>query len=189
MKIFGNLQGGGRKFLGHFKYHFGSQISFRSLKRLYILWMNPKFATKVSFITVCKRWVASNPSVVLPTSALTKPARCVTRKLDLDQTSVAHKHAKDTKLMWLKLTFQSGRMTFTPISNKLCIIYCYYVCFGLLMPISLADYSAYLHELQVSCTLWSLIRSISGWFLNFKSIFSNCLPPLNLNKFSGYCFN
>ena len=36
--------------------------------------------------------------------------------------------------------------------------------------ISLADYSAYLHELRVSCTLWSILRSISGWFLNFKSL-------------------
>ena len=50
MKIIGNIQGGGRKLLGHFKCHFESLISFKSIKRL-----NPKFATKVSFITVCKR--------------------------------------------------------------------------------------------------------------------------------------
>ena len=34
------------------------------------------------------------------------------------------------------------------------------------MQISLADYSAYLHELVAD---WSILRSISGWFLNFKS--------------------
>ena len=50
------------------------------------------------------------------------------------------------------------------------------------MQIFLADYSAYLHELQVSCTLWSILRSISGWFMNFKSLFSKSVPPLNLNK-------
>ena len=33
---------------------------------------------------------------------------------------------------------------FTPLSNQICIIRCYYVCFGLLMQISLADYSVYL---------------------------------------------
>ena len=30
MKIFGNIQGGGRKFLGYFKCHFESLISFKS---------------------------------------------------------------------------------------------------------------------------------------------------------------
>ena len=62
------------------------------------------------------------------------------------------------------------------------------------MQISLADYSVYLHELRVSCTLWFILSSISGRFLNFefrflnfKSLVSNSLPPLNLNKFSrGY---
>ena len=61
--------------------------------------------------------------------------------------------------------------------------------FGLLMQISLADYSAYLHELRVRCTLWSIIRSISGWFLNSKSLFSNSVPPLNVNKFIENCIN
>ena len=37
--------------------------------------------------------------------------------------------------------------------RKHCVKYVYYFCFGLLMQISLADFSAYLHELQVSCTL------------------------------------
>ena len=32
--------------------------------------------------------------------------------------------------------------------------------FGLLMQISLADYSDYLHELQIRCTLWSIPASI-----------------------------
>ena len=34
---------------------------------------------------------------------------------------------------------------FTPLSNQFCVIYCYYAWFGLLMQISLADYSAYLY--------------------------------------------
>ena len=109
----------------------------------------------------------------------------VTRKLDLDQTSMARKHTE--RQIWENSLFNQASWLFTPISNKFCIICCYYVCFGLLMQISLADYSAYLHELRVSCTLWSILRSISGWFLNFKSLFSDSVPPLNLNKFSEYC--
>ena len=50
-------------------------------------------ATKLSLITVCKGWVVSTRSTVLPTSAL-KNVRVVTRKLDLDQTSVAPTHAE-----------------------------------------------------------------------------------------------
>ena len=114
---------------------------------------------------------------------------CFIRKLDLAQTSMAHKHIlKDSwKTNVIKLTFQSGLVTFYTI--KFCIICFYYVCFGLLMRISLAGYSAYLHELRVSCTLWSVLRSISGWFLNFKPFFSNSVTPLNLNKFCEYCIN
>ena len=37
MKIFGIIQEGGRKFLGHFKSHFESLVSFKSIKRLHIL--------------------------------------------------------------------------------------------------------------------------------------------------------
>ena len=44
-----NIQGGGRRFLGYFKRHFGSQIS---IKQLHIYRLKPKFATKVSLITV-----------------------------------------------------------------------------------------------------------------------------------------
>ena len=39
--------------------------------------------------------------------------------------------------------FSQASWLFTPISSKFCIICCCYVCFGLLMQISLADYSAY----------------------------------------------
>ena len=46
------MQGGGRKYLGYFKRHYGSQIL---LKSIYILRMKPKFATKMSLVTVCKR--------------------------------------------------------------------------------------------------------------------------------------
>ena len=92
---------------------------------------------------------------------------------------------------WLKMAFKMSQEFPTASLDiiKFCIICCYYVCFGLLMQISLADYSAYLHELRVSCTLWSILRSVSGWFLNFKSLFSNSVPPLNLSKFSEYCIN
>ena len=44
------MQGGGRKYLGYFKRHYGSQIL---LKSIYILRMKPKFATKMSLVTVC----------------------------------------------------------------------------------------------------------------------------------------
>ena len=36
---------------------------------------------------------------------------------------------------------------FTDLSYEFCIMRCYYVCFGLLRQIPLADYSAYLREL------------------------------------------
>ena len=146
--------------------------------------MNTNFATKVSFITVCKRWVFCTRLIILPRGS----PHSVTLKLDLDQTSMAHKHTKRHKCDKNSL-FNQASWLFTPISLKFYIICCYYVCFGLLMRISLADYSAYLHELRVSCTLRSILRSISGWSLNFKSLFSTSLPPLNLNKFNEYCIN
>ena len=144
--------------------------------------MKPTFATKVSFITVCKRWVVSTRSNILPSSALRKPARSYSQS-----RSRSHKHTE--RQMWENSLFSQASWHFTPISSKFCIICCYYVCFGLLMQISLADYSAYLHELRVRCTLWSIIRSISGWFLNSKSLFSNSVPPLNVNKFIENCIN
>ena len=116
----------------------------------------------------------------------------VTRKLDLDQTSMAHKRTERHKCYKTQFSVRPHDLLH-PSPNKFCIICCHYVSFGLLMQsfgllmqISLADYSAYLTELQVSCILWSILRSISGCFLNFKSLFSNSLPPLNLNKFSEY---
>ena len=43
---------------------------------------------------------------------------------------------------------------FTDLSYEFCIMRCYYVCFGLLMQISLADYSAYLHMRLLTLTLY-----------------------------------
>ena len=40
------IQGDGWKYLGHFKCHFGSQISSESLKLGHILRMKPRFVTK-----------------------------------------------------------------------------------------------------------------------------------------------
>ena len=49
----------------------------------------------------------------------------------------------------MKLPFQSGLLTFYTLQYILHYMF-YYVCFGLLMQISLADYSAaYLHELKL----------------------------------------
>ena len=50
-------------------------------------------ATKLSLITVCKGWVVSTRSIVFPTSVL-KNVNVITRKLDLDQMSVAPTHAE-----------------------------------------------------------------------------------------------
>ena len=47
----GNIQRAGWKFLGHFKRHYGSEISSESLKRGH---MEPTIATNVSLIAVCK---------------------------------------------------------------------------------------------------------------------------------------
>ena len=102
------MQGGGRKLLGHFKSHFGSKISLKSIRQVHILRMKPKFAIKMSLVTVRKRWIVSKRSVVLPTSAPRKRARHYW-KTDLDQTSVAHTHTDrhkcDIIFLFFKLTF------------------------------------------------------------------------------------
>ena len=74
--------------------------------------------------------------------------------LDLDLMSMAYKH---NERHVIKPTFLSGLMTScTHLQYILHYICCYYVSFGLLMQIFLADYPAYLHELQVNCTLSSM---------------------------------
>ena len=146
---------------------------------------NYSLSITVSFITVCKRWNFSTRSFCRHQHW--GSLHVVTRKLDLDQTSMARKHTE--RQMWENSLFNQASWRFKPISSKFCRICYYYVCFGLLMQISLADYSAYLHELWVSCTLRYILTSISGWFLNFKTLFSNSAPLLNLNQFSEYCIN
>ena len=148
--------------------------------------MNHKFATKLVLLQSVKGEISVHDQLFCR-HQYWGSLKGVTLKLDLDQTSMAHKHTG--RQIWWNSLFSQASWLFTPISNKFCIIFCYYVCFGLLMQISLADYSADLHEWRVSCTLWSILRSISGWFLNFKSLFSNSVPPLNLNKFSEYCID
>ena len=148
--------------------------------------MNKRFATKVSLLQSVKGEFSVHDQLFCRLQHRGS-LHGVTRKLDLDQTSTAHKHTE--RQMWENSLFSQASWHFTPISSKFCIICCYYVCFGLLMQISLANYSAYLHELRVRCTLWSIIRSISGWFLNSKSLLSNNVPPLNLNEFIENCIN
>ena len=104
----------------------------------------------------------------------------VTRKLDLDQTAMAHKHTQ--RHNWCDTTRFSVRL-FTPISNKFCII-SYTLLLCLWRFLCLLTWVA-----QDSCTLWSILRSIWGWFLNFKSLFSNSLPLVILTKFSEYSIN
>ena len=53
--------------------------------------MKPKLATKVSFDYNLLRSFVTTRSIVLPTSAL-RNVHIVTRKLDIDKTSVAHTH-------------------------------------------------------------------------------------------------
>ena len=77
----GNSQGVGRKFLGHFKPHSGSQISSESLKQGHIKRMTPTFATKVSLITVCKRVSHDVHDCLAHIS--TREACTVIQKLDL----------------------------------------------------------------------------------------------------------
>ena len=44
-----NNPGDGRKFLGHFKSHFGSEISLKLIKYVYIQQMMPKLAPESEF--------------------------------------------------------------------------------------------------------------------------------------------
>ena len=60
---------------------------------------------------------------------------------------MVHKH---TETNVIKRTFQSGLVTFYTYLQQILHYMFYYVCFGLLMQISLADYPAYLRELQLS---------------------------------------
>ena len=48
-----NIQGDGRKFLGHFKRHFMSQIPSESFEQGHIKRINPKFAPKIEFYHIC----------------------------------------------------------------------------------------------------------------------------------------
>ena len=69
--------------------------------------MKPSFARKMSLVKSADEWVLSTRPIVLPTLALDREARTVTRKLDLDQTSKEHtrtlKTVKDTNMV--KATF------------------------------------------------------------------------------------
>ena len=57
---------------------------------------------------------------------------------------------------------------FTPLSNQTCFRRCYYICsgYGLLMQISLADYSAYLYEIT-----YTYIRSVLVFIDRFQGDF------------------
>ena len=80
-----------RNSLGHFKGHFGSQISWKSIKWAHMYQTKPKLATKLGLITVCQGWIISTWLIVLLTSAL-RNMHMVTQKLDPDQIPVVHTH-------------------------------------------------------------------------------------------------
>ena len=114
----------------------------------------------------------------------------VTRKLDLDQTSMAHKHTKRHKCD--KTHFSVRPRDFlhqSPIHSALyAVIMFVLLCLcRFIWQIILFTYMSY----ELVAHFDSILRSISGWFLNFKSLFSNSLPSqnLNMNKFSEYCIN
>ena len=76
-KVVGNCQRGGRNILGHFKHHFGSQISLEWFKQVYILWMKPEFAIKISLIIFVSFSMQNAPcTIVLPTLAHRKYTCC-----------------------------------------------------------------------------------------------------------------
>ena len=50
IRIWGKIQGDGRKFLERFKSHFGSQILSQSLNEVHIYRLQPKSATKGDFL-------------------------------------------------------------------------------------------------------------------------------------------
>ena len=149
--------------------------------------MKPKFATKVSFITVCKRCMSVHYQLFC------RHQHCgslhgVTRKLDLDQTSMAHKHTLRHKCD--KTHFSVRHHDFlhpSQINSALYVVIMFVlVCLcRILWQIILLTYTSY--KLVAHFDL-SRLRSISGWFLNFKSLFSNSAPPLK-KKIREYCIN
>ena len=76
----------------------------------------------------------------------------------------------------------------SPINSALYVVVMFVlVCLRrFLWQILLLTYTSYKLDAHIDL---SRLRSISGWFLNFKSLFSNSLPSANLNKFSEYCIN
>ena len=72
--------------------------------------MNPKFAKKGVLLQSVKGEFSVHDQLFCRHQHRGS-LQCVTRKLDLDQTSKAHKHIlNDTNV--IKLTFQSGLVTF-----------------------------------------------------------------------------
>ena len=99
----------------------------------------------------------------------------VTQKLDLDITSVAHKHTQSHK--YDKTHFSIRPHDFlhpSPINSALYVVIMFVlVClcrFLWLICLLTQVTSLVAHFGQ------SQLGSISGWFLNFKSLFSNSLP-------------
>ena len=90
-KLIGNVQGDGRKFLGHFQFHFRSLIP-ETLKQGHLYRIKPISASKASLNTVYKQ---ASPQYTTDCFAdiRTQEVCTVTWKLDLDQTSKEHVHA------------------------------------------------------------------------------------------------
>ena len=89
--LIGNVQGDGRKFLGHFQRHFRSLIP-ESLKQGHLYRTKPITASKASLNTVYKQ---ASPRYTIDCFAdiSTQEVCTVTWKLDLDQTSKEHVQA------------------------------------------------------------------------------------------------
>ena len=113
-------------------------------------------------------------------------ARCVTRKLDLDQTSIAHKRTERHKCY--KTHFSVRPHDFlhpSPVNSALYVVIIFVlVCLcRFLCQIILLTYMIY--KLVAHFDLSLDLFQGDFWI----SLFSNSLPPLNLNKFSEYCNN
>ena len=110
---------------------------------------------------------------------------CVTRKLDPVQRQQRISVLKDK----CDKTHFSVRprdvLHPSPVNSALCVVIMFVlVCLcRFLWQVILLTYMSY------ELVAWCILRSISGWFPNFKSLFSNSVLPLNLNNFSEYCIN
>ena len=104
-------------------------------------------------------------------------------------TSMAHKHTQRHKCDQTHFSVRPHDFLHSSSINSALYVVIMFVLVCLcrfLRQIILLTYTSY--KLVAHFDL-SRLRSTSGRFLNFKSLFSNSLPSLNLNKFSESCIN